>query len=949
MKVCADKKPMSSAERKAKQRALRPETAEQKAAKIAAQKARRYKTKLQKAIADGLVKAKTNPNNETAIQFVGIDGEAVKTGKVLTVTHEGKTLKARESFYVCLQAVGSDGIELAPPLVEKRASVGKTPYKGLSTESVFEWLLSPAFRRSKRIGSDGKPLTAKDSKGNETFVYNPPPTLVGFYLNYDFQNWICDLSPKHLKELSATNETTWHGYKIKYIPKKIFEVTDLRNPRVRTVKVQDYAGYFPGSFIGACEDSHLIAIKKGDKWLCDGEELLETDERVYFAKVLESGKADRTNFDVSYLHFGAQDSIMEYNRIECLLMARMMTKLANTVNKAFPPIHVNHDGETHKPFEFFEFEPSMSYGAGALANAVYKSMEWKTYKPDFNPLEKFACPNYEWREKIIDNPKQLLALIEKFPEFSDKDAISAKYKHYQEAQYYNEMPFFKCFFGGRIESAAMGEWKSDDVAMWAYDVNSAYPAAIYKMPDWKPDSIRRAFAGDIPQLLEKRVAGMVHIEWSLPEHWVWYPFPYRNATNVYFPALGKGWVTLLEFYAFVDSLTVDELSAYADWIKIDEIVYLEGTDGRGDGLHNDITFTGQTILKLYNERAKLKASGDFDELAFKIALNSFYGKLVQQIGVDINAVLEYDDGTLIYSESMKESNLKNLNSFAASWVTGFCRAMIWRAIAPVKTERTIVAVQTDGIYSLKHLPYLDVSKIEYKDADGNPIIIDGKPLKIKQLGLWDVDEYKEYCNLMPGIYRTVSVKGKVSMKVRGMPKKLFDFDCAKEVALYGGQKLFQIMSNKNLEAKLVGLNPPFNARQMKLAKTGSRKYTVQFESFVQHELAMLRPDSLKGLVLQWVEVEKEFKPSLTAKRRNWKLDTNIWEPWESFTKLSTDGTPYWTLPKFGSNNESTPYDLKFGVNGDFTMMEDQLQGSGEVDVLLCGDEYGNYSLGSRRE
>lgn len=982
--IVLNRKPLTEEQKAAKrakaaiQAKASPLTEEQKAAKCNQQKARRKQSQLAKAVKRTLERA-DNPDLGTDIHFVGIDGEAVKTGKVLKSTFNGNTLTARESFYVCLQAVGGDGVEVASPLVEPQAKVGRTPKKSLSTLEIFEWLLSPAFLKSKVYDSEGKPIKQINAKGEEKFVYKQAPTLVGFYLNYDFQNWIRDLPINKLQELSANNETAWNGYKIKYIPKKIFEVTDLKRPHYRTVKVQDYAGYFPGSFIGACEDSHLIAKwdKKDNVWKVGSVtiEHPETDERVTFAKILDSGKAERSNFDVSKLAFGAEDSIMEYNRVECLLMARMMTKLANTVNKAFPPITIDHDGNQVKPFEFFEFESAMSYGAGALANAIYKSMDWKDSKPDFTPLINFASHNYEWRTKILLDPKIIKKIACDFPQYADEYSTSVvvNYQHFEEAQYYNDMVFFKCFFGGRIESAAMGEWKTEivngergvklpngewksgHVAMWAYDVNSAYPAAIYKMPDWNADSIRSASGGDIPDLLQARVAGMVHLEWNLPTNWVWYPFPYRLGTNVYFPASGKGWITLLEFYAFVDCLTAEELPIYAEWVKLDKIVYLEGSGGKGDGLHDDITFTGRTIFKLYNERAALKAQVDFDELAFKIALNSFYGKLVQQIGVSQNIVIEDSPNGLVYSETMQGANLKNLNSFAASWVTGFCRAMIWRGIAPVKKDKTIVAVQTDGIYSLAPLPYLETSKVEYKDANGGVVIIDGEVLMIKQLGLWDVEEYAEYCNLMPGIYRTITNKGKETIKVRGMPKKLFDFDCAKDVTLFNGKHLFNIMSDKNHKVKMsnkdVGTDGklPFTPRQMKLARNKRREYVVSFESFVQHELAVLRPDSLNGMVLQWVEVEKQFKPSLAAKRRNWKMDINVWSVEDLGEQLTCEGAPHWTLPKLNGNDESTPYDLKFGLNGDSAMMIEHLEEEDIMGVLLSMDENGNYSDGSRRE
>lgn len=713
--------------------------------------------------------------SNNSYDFIGIDGEAVRTNETITVQitksdyHKRngifETRENTKSYYVCLQAVDAAGNDAAKPLVEYRSQNGLTPDKPLSTVAVLDWLLSPGFK--------GK-------------------TLVGFYLGYDFENWLVDLSDDSMKKLYAGGKVQYGKYLISYVPNKIFKLERGQTQRA----VYSYDGYFPGSFIGQCEEHELIAKfdKSSGVYTCGYDYgvkkpivLDDSDERVKFAKILDIGKADRSKFDVSNLAFGVENSIMEYNKTECILMARMMHKLARTVNSGFRKLDV---------FADFAFKPSMSYGAGALANAVYKAIDWKQDKPDFEPLSGFAG---------------------------------------LDAAYYDKFPFFKSFFGGRIESAAVGEWEQ---TIYGYDVNSAYPAAMAKMPDWTNGN-RKWVTGQAAQdVIRGRFAGMALVKWDLPDGWFWYPFPYRQHGNVYFPRTGKGWVTLLELYAFLD--TVENA---VDYITVSDVVYLDNTRDLGHGLQKSGgTRTGAIILLLYKERARLKKQHDHDELAYKLALNSFYGKLVQQIGVSISLeALETGDFSGV--------DLKNLNDFAASWTTGYCRAMIWRGIAPVKDKPVIIAVQTDGIYSTEPLPHLDTTL----DSDN-----------LKVLGGWDVEEYEEYTNLMPGIYR-YKKGGKYSVKMRGFPRSKFNFDKARGV-------LFD--------------NVP---------------YTVEAETFVKRLLVNARPDTLAGCGLQWIPIRKDFTISLNAKRDYDK----------SLQAIELNNGVFWTMPKKKSGAISNPYPLKF--------------------------------------
>lgn len=102
------------------------------------------------------------------------------------------------------------------------------------------------------------------------------------------------------------------------------------------------------------------------------------------------------------------------------------------------------------------------------------------------------------------------------------------------------------------------------------------------------------------------------------------------------------------------------------------------------------------VEAMYNKRAALKKAGDGAHVGLKLALNSMYGKLAQQIGAEKN-----DDGTW---------RLPPYHCLEwAGWITSHCRAQVYRAaqLAP----DSVIAFETDALFSLAPLPLATGSRL----------------------------------------------------------------------------------------------------------------------------------------------------------------------------------------------------------------------------------------------
>ncbi|HEV7738614.1 MAG TPA: DNA polymerase [Chlamydiales bacterium] len=214
------------------------------------------------------------------------------------------------------------------------------------------------------------------------------------------------------------------------------------------------------------------------------------------------------------------------------------------------------------------------------------------------------------------------------------------------------------YFGGRIEALKLGTFKN----VFAYDINSAYPAEIARL--WSNKGIW-TYASDFVN----EPFSVWHIEFKFPKSTAFGCFPFREKTGaIKYPLQGRGWYWFPEIeYA---------MKRYPGSVKFIEGYY---------HLENKLTTLASVIPNLYKKRQQYKAKGDISEYILKITLNALYGKFAQKVG---------------------SSDYRNF--VWAGYITSATRAKLLRATNG--HEKSIIAFATDGIYSKVKLNDLPLSK-----------------------------------------------------------------------------------------------------------------------------------------------------------------------------------------------------------------------------------------------
>jgi DNA polymerase type B, organellar and viral len=176
-------------------------------------------------------------------------------------------------------------------------SQGRSIYKpnGLSTIQCFNWLLE---------------LPKKT-------------VVVCFGLNYDVNNWLKDISKLHLRDLWRDGELIWSNYKIKWIPRKLFQIVGADG---RIVTINECWGFFQSSFVKALESWKITVTTR-----------------------LTEGKSDRGTFEIKEL-----ERIEQYCKEECVKLVELMSMLDKACAEA-------------------GIKPRSWIGAGSLAAALLTS------------------------------------------------------------------------------------------------------------------------------------------------------------------------------------------------------------------------------------------------------------------------------------------------------------------------------------------------------------------------------------------------------------------------------------------------------------------------------------------------------------------------------------------------------------------------------------------------
>lgn len=247
---------------------------------------------------------------------------------------------------------------------------------------------------------------------------------------------------------------------------------------------------------------------------------------------------------------------------------------------------------------------------------------------------------------------------------------------------------YEAYFGGRIECLKYGKSSLDTIeydhntgetfpvstVVYSYDINSAYPYAMTQLPNlsrghWKYKSGERCYRKDIPFAL-------YHIRFNFPEDEdeTLYPFPWRtNKGQILFPQNGTGW------YWSPEVKSALEFSGNPECVEFIEAWYFVEDDS------TDRPF--RYINDLYLKRLKFKKENNPAEYPLKLCYNSGYGKFAQSEGAG-------------YVKGQKPTYHQ---IEYAGYITALTRATLYQTVKQNHADREVIALATDGIYSLAPL------------------------------------------------------------------------------------------------------------------------------------------------------------------------------------------------------------------------------------------------------
>jgi len=232
--------------------------------------------------------------------------------------------------------------------------------------------------------------------------------------------------------------------------------------------------------------------------------------------------------------------------------------------------------------------------------------------------------------------------------------------HGIKVPFFKDLPYdlqefaFNSYFGGRFEIIQRGFIGK----AWLYDINSAYPHALSKMPD----ILKGTWRSGLKSINNKALLGffLIEVRYDVCEYLP--SFAFRRVTQnndlVCFPSGNFVTYTTLEELKSVDKNNYKILDS---WQYFDD---------------NPAYPFRDFIQKHYDKRMQLKKQGNPLELPIKIILNSIYGKMGQKTG-------------------MKIGNLFNPVIFA--YITGFARAQLINFVKENNLEKDVVAFATDSV------------------------------------------------------------------------------------------------------------------------------------------------------------------------------------------------------------------------------------------------------------
>lgn len=277
------------------------------------------------------------------------------------------------------------------------------------------------------------------------------------------------------------------------------------------------------------------------------------------------------------------------------------------------------------------------------------------------------------------------------------------------------------YAGGRFEMVKYGQQTKTN--SYAYDINSAYPEALTKLPSLAGGRWH-SIAGD-PGYAEyalykiKATGNKSHLPQPL--------FSRDYNGSIVYPRIVSGWYWTPE----IEAVRKWADQGYGKYEIEEALVFEPATEVKPFAWIQD----------LYNERLKLQQAGDNAEVGIKLALNTAYGKLAQQVGF-IPADGENPEIVPPYHQLDY-----------AGYVTSYTRGKIFEAA--LEQIHLVIAFETDALYVQTELYNLPIGE---------------------HLGEYRETVYTSLTYLNSGIYYGAKSTGETVFKMRGIQLGTIDLD-----------------------------------------------------------------------------------------------------------------------------------------------------------------------------
>lgn len=233
------------------------------------------------------------------------------------------------------------------------------------------------------------------------------------------------------------------------------------------------------------------------------------------------------------------------------------------------------------------------------------------------------------------------------------------------------------YAGGRFETLQFGDVEAP---AYEYDLSSAYPAAMRELPSLA--------GGRWFRTKEVVPFGVYKLTWSADNANTPGPlFRRMPRGDVCYPMLGTGWYWTPEVQAVIDCAEAGR------W----DVRIVDGWGFDPFSEYKPFWF----VDDLYHARQTLRAAGDGAHVAYKLALNSMYGKTAQQVGWRTDQTR----GLILPPYHQLEW---------AGYTTSWCRAEVLRAA--MQAPESVIAFETDALFTSEPLVLPISDKLgEWKD------------------------------------------------------------------------------------------------------------------------------------------------------------------------------------------------------------------------------------------